>query len=141
MAQDPLSLLCVEPRFPGRLSAIADWLVRKRGYRCQSHCASANLDRNFWPASGGRGLEVIQFNVGGVVREHTVPWTRDLERGLCYAYGCYEVLHAPLIPRASGCLAACYRMWSPNCWPLATCTFIRAGRTRWRSRFRKRSRS
>jgi hypothetical protein len=31
MAEDPLHLLCVEPRFPGRLGAVADWLVRKRG--------------------------------------------------------------------------------------------------------------
>jgi glycosyltransferase involved in cell wall biosynthesis len=93
MPQDPLSLLCIEPRFPGRLGWVADWLVRKRGYRCQFYCASA-ADRAFWPASTGRGMEVIQFNVGGVARERTVPWTRHLERGLCYAYGCGEVLHA-----------------------------------------------
>lgn len=94
MAQDPLSLLCIEPRFPGRLGAVADWLVRRRGYRCQFYCANANPDRAFWPPSAGRGLHVIQFQVGGVARERTVRWTRDLERGLCYAYGCYEVLHA-----------------------------------------------
>jgi hypothetical protein len=33
MAQDPLTLLCVEPRFPGWLGAVADGLAR-RGYRC-----------------------------------------------------------------------------------------------------------
>jgi hypothetical protein len=33
MVQDPLSLLCIEPHFSGRLGAVADWLVRKRGYR------------------------------------------------------------------------------------------------------------
>jgi Glycosyl transferase family 4 group len=93
MAQDPLSLLCIEPRFPGRLGAVADWLVRRRGYRCQFYCASA-ADRAFWPASTGHGMDVIQFNVGGVARKSAVPWTRDLERGLCYAYGCFEVLHS-----------------------------------------------
>lgn len=93
MAQDPLSLLCIEPRFPGRLGAVADWLVRKRGYRCQFYCAWPD-DRAFWPASTGRGMQVIQFKVGGVAQQAAVPWTRDLERGLCYAYGCFEVLHA-----------------------------------------------
>ena len=93
MAQDPLSLLCIEPRFPGRLGAVADWLVRKRGYRCQFYCARAD-DRAFWPKSAGRGMDVIQFKVGGVAQQTAVPWTRDLERGLCYAYGCFEVLHA-----------------------------------------------
>src|SRR6185437_12256560 len=94
MSQDPLSLLCIEPRFPGRLGAVADWLVRKRDYRCQFYCTSAIRDRGHWPASTGRGMEVIQFNVGGVARQPSVAWTRDLERGLCYAYGCWEVLHA-----------------------------------------------
>lgn len=93
MSQDPLSLLCIEPRFPGRLGAVADWLVRKRGYRCQFYCAWPD-DRAFWPPSTGRGMQVIQFKVGGVARQAAVPWTRDLERGLCYAYGCFEVLHA-----------------------------------------------
>jgi hypothetical protein len=41
MAQDPLALLCIEPCFPGRLGAVADWLVRRRGYRCQFYCANA----------------------------------------------------------------------------------------------------
>src|SRR5581483_332509 len=93
MSQDPLHLLCVEPRFPGRLGAVADWLVRKRGYRCQFYCHSAEpADR--WPRAVGHGLELISFGVGGVAREPAVPWRRHLERSLCYAYGCWEVLHA-----------------------------------------------
>jgi glycosyltransferase involved in cell wall biosynthesis len=93
MAQDPLSLVCIEPRFPGRLGAVADWLVRRRGYRCQFYCAGAE-PKEHWPAAVGRGLEVIGFPIGGVARESAVAWTRGLERGLCYAYGCYEVLDA-----------------------------------------------
>jgi hypothetical protein len=26
MPQGPLQLVCIEPRFPGRLGAVADWL-------------------------------------------------------------------------------------------------------------------
>jgi glycosyltransferase involved in cell wall biosynthesis len=91
MPQDPLSLLCIEPRFPGKLGAVADWLVRKRGYRCHFYCNSA-AGRESWPPSVGAGLDVIQFNVGGAAREPRVHWTRGLERSLCYAYGCFEVL-------------------------------------------------
>ena len=93
MAEDPLSLLCIEPRFPGRLGAIADWLVRKRGYRCQFYCARAE-SQPFWPEATGQGLDVVQFSVGGVAREAQVAWNRCLERGLCYPYGCFEVLDA-----------------------------------------------
>ncbi|HEX8200820.1 MAG TPA: glycosyltransferase [Isosphaeraceae bacterium] len=93
MAQDPLNLLCVEPRFPGRLGAVADWLVRRRGYRCWFYCHQADPPE-YWPESTGRGLEVVAFPVGGVAREGSVAWTRQLERGLCYAYGCWEVLDA-----------------------------------------------
>jgi glycosyltransferase involved in cell wall biosynthesis len=93
MAQDPLSLLCIEPRFPGRLGAVADWLVRQRGCRCQFFCHAVE-PRRHWPSSAGRGLDVIAFNVGGVAREAAVPWTRGLERGLCYAYGAYEGIDA-----------------------------------------------
>jgi len=93
MPQDPLHLLCIEPRFPGRLGAVADWLVRRRGYRCEFYCNSADNQTN-WPAAVGRGLDVVPFNVGGVAREPAVPWTRGLERGLCYAYGCWEILDA-----------------------------------------------
>ncbi|MCI0455864.1 MAG: glycosyltransferase [Gemmataceae bacterium] len=93
MAQDPLHLLCIEPRFPGRLGAVADWLVRRRGYRCHFYCNGLDAPER-WPEATGRGLEVIQFNVGGVAREASAPWTRQLERSLCYAYGCWEVLEA-----------------------------------------------
>ncbi|HVS37550.1 MAG TPA: hypothetical protein VMS17_18450, partial [Gemmataceae bacterium] len=97
MPQDPLALLCIEPRFPGKLGAVADWLVRKRGYRCRFYCASADIDSGgLHPrlAAVGDGLEVMQFNVGGAGRESSVHWTRGLERGLCYAFGCFEVLEA-----------------------------------------------
>ncbi|HLJ91728.1 MAG TPA: glycosyltransferase [Gemmataceae bacterium] len=93
MSQDPLHLLCIEPHFPGRLGAVADWLVRRRGYRCRFYCNGAEAQEH-WPPSVGNGLDLIFFNVGGVAREQTVPWTRQLERGLCYAYGCWEVLEA-----------------------------------------------
>jgi glycosyltransferase involved in cell wall biosynthesis len=93
MAEDPLHLLCIEPRFPGRLGPVADWLVRRRGYRCHFYCHTAE-PRERWPESAGRGLEVVPFNIGGVARAAAVPWTRQLERGLCYAYGCWEVLEA-----------------------------------------------
>jgi glycosyltransferase involved in cell wall biosynthesis len=91
--EPPLSLLCIEPRFPGRLGATADWLVRRRGYRCQFFCASAD-DRAHWPASAGHGMDVIQYKIGGVALEPAAVWHRCFERGLCYAYGCYEVLDA-----------------------------------------------
>jgi glycosyltransferase involved in cell wall biosynthesis len=93
MSEDPLALLCIEPNFPGRLGATADWLVRRRGYRCQFYCVTVEPPA-FWPPSTGRGLEVVQFKVGGVARESAVPWTRSLERSLCYSYGCFEVLDA-----------------------------------------------
>jgi glycosyltransferase involved in cell wall biosynthesis len=92
MAQDPLHLLCIEPRFPGRLGAVADWLVRRRGYRCQFYCTAAD-SQDYWPPSVGRGLEIVPFKVGGVARKDSVEWSRHLERGICYAYGCWEVLH------------------------------------------------
>ncbi len=93
MPQDPLHVLWVEPEFPGRLGAVADWLVRHRGYRCWFYCHGA-APREHWPPSAGHGLEVQLFGVGGVAREPAVAWTRALERGLCYAYGCWEVLEA-----------------------------------------------
>ena len=91
MHQDPLHVLWVEPHFPGRLGALADWLVRRRGYRCWFYCHTAE-PRAHWPASVGHGLEVQTFGVGGVARERTVAWWRTLERSLCYSYGCWEVL-------------------------------------------------
>ncbi len=93
MSQSPLQLLCVEPRFPGRLGAVADWLVRRRGHRVRFYCHQVE-PRDHWPASVGKGLEVVTFGVGGVAREATVPWVRSLERGLCYAYGAWEVYDA-----------------------------------------------
>ncbi|HEX5270256.1 MAG TPA: glycosyltransferase [Gemmataceae bacterium] len=93
MGEDPLWLLCVEPHFPGRLGAVADWLVRRRGYRCHFYCATADPPAH-WPASTGRGLDVVPFKVGGVARESAAPWTRSLERSLCYSFGCFEVLDA-----------------------------------------------
>lgn len=90
MAQDPLNLLCIEPYFPGRLGAMADWLVRRRGYRVHFFCHQADPPE-LWPESVGRGLELITFNVGGVAKEPSVHWSRGLERGLCYAYGAWEV--------------------------------------------------
>ncbi len=93
MAQDPLHLLCIEPRFPGRLGAVADWLVRRRGYRCRFYCNGIG-PREHWPESVGQGLEVVRFEVGGIAREGSVNWRRMLERGLCYSYRCWEVMEA-----------------------------------------------
>jgi len=93
MAHDPLHLVCIEPIFPGRLGAVADWLVRKRGYRCR-FCCTRTEPKEFWPISTSKGLEVLLYNLGGVAREPSVAWTRTLERGLCYAYGCWEMLEA-----------------------------------------------
>lgn len=39
-------------------------------------------------------MDVVQFAVGGVARESGVPWTRCLERSLCYANGFLESLNA-----------------------------------------------
>jgi glycosyltransferase involved in cell wall biosynthesis len=91
MAQDPLHLLCIEPRFPGRLGGVADWLVRRRGYHCWFYCASSDPPEH-WPASAGKGLDVIGYQAGGAAREPAVTWMRYLERGLCHAYGCWETL-------------------------------------------------
>jgi glycosyltransferase involved in cell wall biosynthesis len=91
MPQDPLHLLCIEPRFPGRLGGVADWLVRRRGYRCHFFCHTAG-SKEWWPESTGRGMEVVSFNVGGVAREGSVAWQRLLERSLCYAFGASEVI-------------------------------------------------
>lgn len=90
MAQDPLCLLCVEPYFPGRLGAVADWLVRRRGYRVHFFCHQPD-PKELWPETVGRGLDLVSFNVGGVAKEPSVHWSKGLERGLCYAYGAWEV--------------------------------------------------
>ena len=91
MPQDPLNLLCIEPHFPGRLGWVADWLVRKRGYRCHFFCHNAAA-RESWPESTGRGMDVVKFNVGGVARDASVTWHRSLERSLCYSFGAWEVV-------------------------------------------------
>ena len=91
MAQDPLHVLWVEPQFPGRLGAVADWLVRRRGYRASFYCHTLE-PRASWPDSVDQGLDVQVFGVGGIARERAVSWSRALERSLCYAYGCWEVL-------------------------------------------------
>jgi glycosyltransferase involved in cell wall biosynthesis len=91
MAQDPLHVLWVEPQFPGRLGAVADWLVRRRGYRASFYCHTLE-PRPGWPASVGEGLDVQVFGVGGIARDSAVSWSRALERSLCYAYGCWEIL-------------------------------------------------
>jgi glycosyltransferase involved in cell wall biosynthesis len=92
MPQDPLNLLCIEPHFPGRLGGVADWLVRRRGYKCHFFCHSAGA-KEFWPESTGRGMDVIAFGVGGVAREESVAWQRSLERSLCYSFGAWEVIN------------------------------------------------
>jgi glycosyltransferase involved in cell wall biosynthesis len=91
MAQDPLHVLWIEPHFPGRLGAVADWLVRRRGYLSTFYCHKVE-PRASWPASVGQGLDVQVFGIGGIAREPAVSWTRTLERSLCYSYGCWEVL-------------------------------------------------
>jgi glycosyltransferase involved in cell wall biosynthesis len=88
MTQDPLHLLCIEPRFPGRLGAVADWLVRRRGYRCRFLCADAD-PRELWPESTGKGLDVVACPVAG---EGVVGWTRVLERGLSHARAYFHYL-------------------------------------------------
>ena len=91
MAQDPLHVLWIEPHFPGRLGAVADWLVRRRGYRCTFYCHRVE-PRDTWPGSVGNGLEVNVFGLGGIAKDQAVTWSRTLERSLCYSYGCWEVL-------------------------------------------------
>jgi glycosyltransferase involved in cell wall biosynthesis len=88
MAQDPLHLLCVEPHFPGRLGAVADWLVRRRGYRCRFLCSGAD-PRETWPESVGHGLDVVLVPVTGPA---AVDWTRYLERGLNHAMSYFDAL-------------------------------------------------
>ena len=122
MAQDPLHVLWVEPNFPGRLGAVADWLVRRRGYRSSFYCHTADA-RASWPASVGKGLDVQVFGVGGVARESAVTWSRALERSLCYAYGCWEVLEKKrprpidlIVGRSTGLGSA---LFAPVYWPAA----------------------
>jgi glycosyltransferase involved in cell wall biosynthesis len=122
MAQDPLHVLWVEPNFPGRLGAVADWLVRRRGYRSTFYCHTTDA-RAFWPASVGKGLALQVFGVGGVARESAVTWSRTLERSLCYSYGCWEVLEKLrprpidlIVGRSTGLGSA---LFAPVYWPAA----------------------
>jgi glycosyltransferase involved in cell wall biosynthesis len=122
MTQDPLHVLWVEPSFPGRLGATADWLVRRRGYRATFYCHMLE-PRSCWPASVGNGLEVQTFGVGGVARESAVTWSRTLERSLCYSYGCWEVLEQRrprpidlIVGRSAGLGSS---LFAPLYWPAA----------------------
>jgi glycosyltransferase involved in cell wall biosynthesis len=122
MGQDPLHVLWVEPNFPGRLGAVADWLVRRRGYRSWFYCHTAD-PRSTWPASVGKGLDVHNFGVGGIARDPSVTWSRVLERSLCYSYGCWEVLEKRrpqpvdlIVGRSNGLGSTLY---APVYWPAA----------------------
>ncbi len=79
--------------------------------------------RESWPASVGDGLEVQVFGVGGVARESAVTWSRALERSLCYAYGCWEVLDQRrpcaidvIVGRSAGLGSS---LFAPVYWPAA----------------------
>ena len=122
MAQDPLHVLWVEPGFPGRLGVVADWLVRRRGYRATFYCHTADQRAAPLP-SLGKGLDVQVFGVGGVARDASVAWTRTLERSLCYAYGCWEVLDQKrprsidlIVGRSAGLGST---LFAPVYWPAA----------------------
>jgi glycosyltransferase involved in cell wall biosynthesis len=122
MAQDPLHVLWIEPQFPGRLGGVADWLVRRRGYRASFYCHTLEPRTN-WPAAVGQGLDVQVFGVGGVARDAAVGWTRTLERSLCYAYGCWEVLEQKrpraidlVVGRSAGLGSS---LFAPVYWPAA----------------------
>jgi glycosyltransferase involved in cell wall biosynthesis len=122
MAQEPLHVLWVEPNFPGRLGAVADWLVRRRGYRCSFYCHTVD-PKVTWPESVGKGLDVQVFGVGGIARETAVAWSRALERSLCYAYGCWEVLEQRrpkpidlIVGRSTGLGSS---LFAPVYWPAA----------------------
>ena len=67
-----------------------------------------------WPASVGKGLEVQVFGVGGVARESAVTWSRALERSLCYAYGCWEVLEKQR-PRPIDLIVGRSTAWARPC--------------------------
>jgi glycosyltransferase involved in cell wall biosynthesis len=61
--------------------------------------------------------------VGGVARESAVAWSRALERSLCYAYGCWEVLEQRrprpidlIVGRSAGLGSS---LFAPVYWPAA----------------------
>ena len=91
MAQDPLHVLWVEPTFP---AGWGRWPTGWCGAGAIARRSTATRlePRETWPASVGQGLDVQVFGVGGIARESAVTWSRALERSLCYAYGCWEVL-------------------------------------------------
>jgi glycosyltransferase involved in cell wall biosynthesis len=89
----PLSIVCIEPTFPGRLGWVADWLVRRRGYRCLFVCGAADPP-GFWPPAAGAGIDVVRYDPPGAALEAAVPWPRLLERGLAHATAAYRVLEA-----------------------------------------------
>ena len=97
MPHAPLDLLCIEPRFPGRLGGVADWLVRRRGYRVRFYCHRADppetlargdgsgdrgrrlRGRRRWPRSRGRLDEgpraraLLRLRLLGGPRRPTAP--------------------------------------------------------------------
>ena len=77
--------------FPGRLGAVADWLVRRRGYRSWFYCHTLE-PREAGRRRSGRGWRSRSSGWAASLRESAVTWSRALERSLCYAYGCWEVL-------------------------------------------------
>ena len=87
----PTSRALDRASFRVSFGAVADWLVRRRGYRCTFYCHRVE-PRDTWPASVGQGLDVNVFGLGGIARDQAVTWSRTLERSLCYSYGCWEVL-------------------------------------------------
>jgi glycosyltransferase involved in cell wall biosynthesis len=104
------------------MGATADWLVRRRGYRCSFYCHTVDPQAS-WPSSVGKGLDVQVFGVGGIARETAVTWTRALERSLCYAYGCWEVLEQRrpkpidlIVGRSTGLGSS---LFAPVYWPAA----------------------
>ena len=93
MTPPPLSIVCIEPTFPGRLGWVADWLVRRRGCRCLFVCGAADPP-GFWPPSAGAGIDVVRYDPPETPHGGAVPWPRLLERGLAHATAAYRVLEA-----------------------------------------------
>jgi glycosyltransferase involved in cell wall biosynthesis len=77
---------------------MADWLVRRRGYRCRFLCASAD-PRETWPTSVGHGLDVVVCPTAG---EAAVDWTRYLERGINTAISFFnDLVNHPALPSSA----------------------------------------
>src|SRR5262249_58923370 len=99
---------------------VAGWLVRRRGYRASFYCHTLE-PRAGWPPSVDQGLDVQVFGVGGIALEPAVSWSRALERSLCYAYGCWEVLEQKrprsidlIVGRSAGLGSS---LFAPVYWP------------------------